>query len=159
MQDLANEVGVSRATLFRWVGNRDALFAEILWSLAEPTLRKIVDSVSDRGGIRVARILGRFAADLLSADYFRAYLRREPERALRVLTTRAEDVQRRVVAAVEAILRQEVDEVGMRMPLPLHDLAYLLVRILESFIYTDLITGEEPDPANVEKAVRAVLHD
>src|SRR5690625_6896487 len=35
---LADEVGVSRATIFRWVGNRDLLVAEILWSMYSQTL-------------------------------------------------------------------------------------------------------------------------
>src|SRR5262245_25508423 len=34
MNDLAREVGIGRATLYRWVGSRDQLLGEVLWSLA-----------------------------------------------------------------------------------------------------------------------------
>ena len=35
MQTLARELGTSRFTLHRWVGSRDLLLGEVLWSLAE----------------------------------------------------------------------------------------------------------------------------
>jgi hypothetical protein len=38
------------------------------------------------------------------------------------------------------------------------DLAYLIVRIIESFIYADLITGDAPDARNVQAAIAALLH-
>jgi hypothetical protein len=38
-----------------------------------------------------------------------------------------------------------------------HDLAYLMIRILSSFVYSDLITGEIPDPAKVRQAAAALL--
>src|SRR5271166_5782779 len=59
MQELAAELGVNRATLFRWVGGRDELLGEILWSLAEPTLRRVIDESSGQGGWRIATAAGR----------------------------------------------------------------------------------------------------
>jgi AcrR family transcriptional regulator len=156
MQELAAELGVNRATLFRWVGNRDDLLAEIIWSLATPTLAIAVDGVSTRGGQRIAEIIGRFATMLDGADYFREFLRREPERALRILTTRAGTVQARLVSAVEALLDEEIAH-GLRAPLPPHSLAYLIVRIIESFVYSDTITGEQLDIAAVEQAITALV--
>jgi len=38
MQGLADELGVSRATLFRRVGGREELLTEALWVLTERTL-------------------------------------------------------------------------------------------------------------------------
>ena len=35
---------------------------------------------------------------------------------------------------------------------------WLVVRIAESFIYTDLITGEQPDAGKAEIAIAALLH-
>ncbi|ORW09370.1 TetR family transcriptional regulator [Mycobacterium kyorinense] len=157
MQELAAELGVNRATLFRWVGSRDDLLAEILWSLAEPTLALAVDGAADRGAPRIVDIMDRFAAMLDQADYFRAFLRREPERALRILSTRASAVQQRLVAAVETILREEITHGQLKPPLPPHDLAYLIVRIVESFLYADLITGEQPDIAKAKQAISALL--
>lgn len=157
MQELAAELGVNRATLFRWVGSRDDLLGEILWSLAEPTLAAAVETSDGNGAQRITGAIGRFAAMLDQADYLREFLRREPERALRILTTRAGTVQARLVGAIDTLLNDEVSHGNLRSPLPLHDLAYLMVRIVESFLYAEFITGEEPDIAMAELAVGALL--
>ncbi len=158
MQELAAELGVSRATLFRWVGGRDDLLGEVLAADARLPL-----DVADResaglhGGDRVARVMERFCELVLGAEQFRTLLRREPERALKILTTRAGAVQGRLVAAVEYLLQREADEGHLDPPMPLPDLAYLVVRILESFLYSDIITGETPDPAKVGQAIAVLL--
>jgi AcrR family transcriptional regulator len=157
MQELAAELGVNRATLFRWVGGRDDLLGEILWSLAERALAAAVEASEGKGAQRITGVIGRFAAMVDQADYLREFLRREPERALRILTTRAGTVQARLVGAFDALLNDEVTRGNLRSPLPLHDLAYLIVRIVESFLYAEFITGEEPDIAMAELAVGALL--
>jgi len=157
MQELAAELGVNRATLFRWVGSRDDLLAEILWSLAEPTLTRAIDNSPGNGGQRIATVVGRFATLLDEAAFFRDFLRREPERALRILTTRASTVQARLVSAIETLLCEEITQGRLHAPLPPRDLAYLLVRIVESFLYADIITGEQLDIAKAEQAITALL--
>jgi hypothetical protein len=101
--------------------------------------------------------MGRFAAMMDGADYFREFVRREPERAIRIMMTRAGTVQGRVVAKVEHLLQEEITQGNLKPPLPPHDLAYLIVRIIESFLYADIITGEQPDTAKVEQAIAALL--
>jgi hypothetical protein len=41
MTSLAAELGVNRVTLYRWVGSRDVLMVEVLWSLAASTLASV----------------------------------------------------------------------------------------------------------------------
>jgi AcrR family transcriptional regulator len=157
MQELAAELGVNRATLFRWVGSRDDLLAEIIWSLAEPTLTQVIDGSSGQGGRRIAAAAGRFATLVDQAGFLREFLRREPERALRILTTRASTVQARMVSALEALLVDEITQGRLHPPLPPPELAYLIVRIVESFLYADIITGEQLDMAKAEQAIAALL--
>lgn len=157
MQELAAELGINRATLFRWVGGRDELLGEILWSLAEPALAAAVEASDGKGARRITGAIGRFAAMVDQADYLREFLRREPERALRILTTGAGTVQARLVGAIEALLNDEAPQNNLPSPLPLRDLAYLIVRIVESFLYAEFITGEETDIAMAELAVGALL--
>ncbi|MEV0672755.1 QsdR family transcriptional regulator [Mycobacterium sp. NPDC050441] len=45
----------------------------------------------------------------------------------------------------------------MDPPLPPNDLAYLIVRIVESFLYADIITGEPLEIAKAEQAISALL--
>lgn len=159
MQQLAADLGVDRTTLFRWVGNRDQLLAEILVSLGERTFADSVKHARGTGPQRVADTMGEFVQALIDAPYFRGYLRRETERALRLLTTNASVVQSRMVDLVERLLREEQDLGRLPHPLPLPDLAYLIMRISESFIYTDLITGESPDAGKARTAIAALLGD
>ncbi|ROQ40775.1 hypothetical protein EDF46_0136 [Frondihabitans sp. PhB188] len=159
MNVLAAGLGVDRTSLFRWLGNRDALLSEVLWSLAEPTLTRIERSTDAVGAARLTRVLGDFVAALIEASSFQGFLTREPARALRVLTTKESQVQRRYLAFVEALLEAEVARGAIRFSLPIHDLAYLLVRISESFTYADLITGEKPSAERARAAFEYVLRD
>lgn len=157
MGQLAAELGVDRTSLFRWVGNRDELLAEVLWSLAAPTIDHLDAALSVRGPDRVQLLLSRFTLALIENTAFRAFLAREPARALRLLTTRRSPVHRRFVAVVEALLQQELAAGAMVPALPAHDLAGVLVRVAESFAYADLIAGEAPDAPRASGAFALVL--
>jgi hypothetical protein len=39
----------------------------------------------------------------------------------------------------------------------MEDLPYLLVRVMESYIYLGLITGEHPDPDRAARVINALL--
>ncbi|GGN77628.1 hypothetical protein GCM10011610_24250 [Nocardia rhizosphaerihabitans] len=157
MKELADELGVNRATLFRWVGGRDELLSEVIWSVAEPTLRRAVAAAPGHGARRIATVLGDFAQAVNTSDAFRQFLRREPERALRLLTTRAGSMQRRFVAFIADLLTEEISAGTLDPPLPVPELALLLSRITETFIYADVISGEEPDAAKVVQASLVLL--
>ena len=154
---LASELGVDRTSLFRWVGNRDALLAEVLWSLAVPTFDSADAAVDAAGVDRVEGVLTRFVADLIGATYFHDWIRHEPSRALRILTTRESPVHRRFVVVTETLLSEELIAGRMATPLPVHDLATVLVRVAESFTYSDLIAGEEPSAVRAAAALALVL--
>jgi AcrR family transcriptional regulator len=155
MKDIADELGVSRMTLNRWVGSRDRLLGEVNWSLARPTLELARKKAGGSGVEAVARTLQHFIAAVLAAPFMQTFLRREGEIALRILTTRSSDTQANFIAHVRALLEEELP--GIDVGMPLDDLAYLLVRIAESFCYVDLITGDTPDASKVGPAVRLLL--
>lgn len=158
MGGLAASLGVDRTSLFRWVGNRDALLSEVLWSLAVPTLLQAEHATGDlSGGARVAGILTRFVDDLITADYFRHFLRREPARALRLLTTKESQIQRRYVATADWLVRRELGAAPLDGAITPAELAYLLVRLSESFTYADLISGDTPSADRAEVAFRLLL--
>lgn len=159
MGRLATSLGVDRTSLFRWVGNRDALLSEVLWSLAVPTLEQADDAAAGlRGAERVASVLTTFVRDLITAGYFRTFLQREPARALRLLTTKESQIQRRYVAEVESLVDAELAPRPLGRDVAPRELAYLLVRISESFTYADLIAGDVPSAARAQTAFELVLH-
>ncbi|MBB4688257.1 QsdR family transcriptional regulator [Amycolatopsis jiangsuensis] len=155
LRDLVTELGVSRATLHRWVGSRDHLLGEILWAETAAVLDNV--SFTGRGGEGIAEAIGTFVHTVNGSAPFRAFLRREPERALRLLTTKASLVQSRTIDKLRTLLSGEITAGRLSTPLPAADLAYLLVRVGESFIYTDVITGDEPDAAKAHTAARMLL--
>ena len=157
MGELATELGVNRATLFRWVGGRDELLAEVVWSVTAPTFHSAVGGARGSGSHRVAAVMGRFAQATISSASFLAFVQREPDRAMRILTTRTTSFQARLVALVEQLIQEEVDLGRLDPPLPVHDLAFLILRIGETFTYRNVIIGEEPDAIMVQKATAALL--
>ncbi|MEU9117050.1 QsdR family transcriptional regulator [Streptomyces sp. NPDC048483] len=157
MQDVAAELGVSRATLFRWVGNRDQLIAEVIWSFTEPALEEAAAAAPGRGGARIAAVVESFTRGIIETDYFHTFVSREPEAALRLMTTKASVVQQRIVAKIQQLLQEEVDRGALDPPMALPDLAYVITRIGESFVYADLITGDQPDATKPASAVAALL--
>jgi hypothetical protein len=157
MGELAAVAGVNRATLFRWVGGRDRLLGEVVWSITEPTLNRAASESDGSGAQLVADVMTRFADMANRSPAFHGFILREPQRALRVMTTRAGGVQERIVCWVQGLVTGEVESGRMSTTMPIHDLAFLLVRITEAFVYSDVITGEAPDASKVGLAVAALL--
>jgi AcrR family transcriptional regulator len=157
MQELAGELGVTRVTLHRWVGSREQLIGEAWWSLAQDTLTRAERGVPTRGARRIANIVGRYLEIAHASDGMRAFLEREPEFALRVLTTQATPVQARSVAEVERLISEAVEAGDLEVSMDAHDLAYVIVRVGESFLYADVITGEQPDIGKARAAIEQLL--
>jgi AcrR family transcriptional regulator len=157
MQALAAELGISRVTLHRWVGSRDNLLGEVLWSLADPTLRDARAATRTRGGAGVAEAFWRFMCVVLDAPFMRSFLTREPEIALRVLTTKHSPMQARLVGVLREMLAEETEAGRLDPAMQLEDLAYVVVRLGESFAYTNIIAGGQPDPDKARQAIAALL--
>ena len=154
MSALAAELGVNRVTLYRWVGSREKLLVEVIWSLARKTLdNEIRAGERHTGSERVVTTVGRFVAATLSNPGFARFLADEGELAMRLLTSREHDFQPRLIDAVRDLLEQE----RLDLPADLDDVAYTMVRIVESYIYLDLILGERPDAGRAEAILRLLL--
>src|SRR6202011_33668 len=110
-------LGVSRVTLHRWVGSRDELLGEVLWSLAEPTIAKARQATRARGGTGIAETMWRFTVSVHEAPFMRSFLAREPEIALRVLTTKRAPLQGRVVGAFRELLVAEAEAGRLELPM------------------------------------------
>src|SRR4051812_23278289 len=68
MKALAAELGVDRTTLFRWVGNRDQLLGNVLWSAAEPTFANALATMRSTGALGVAEVIGAFVQILIESE-------------------------------------------------------------------------------------------
>ena len=157
MSALAEELGVNRVTLYRWVGSREQLLVEVIWSLAARTLENVDAQVSETGGERVVQVVTRFLDAVIANRGMRYWLREEGEQAMRLLTRSATGFQPRLIGWIEGLLRTEADEGRLELPADLHEVAYVIVRLIESYTYLDLITGEPPEAQRAEPILRLLL--
>ncbi|MEU6827696.1 QsdR family transcriptional regulator [Nocardia beijingensis] len=155
---LATELAVNRVTLYRWVGSRDQLLTEVIWSLTEATLRSEWERVRDEPGARVPALLAAYLRAVLAQPGARKFVLEENERAMKLLTLAGNGFQPRLVRAVARYLAQDLDEERITTTLTLDELAYASVRIAESFHYLPTIAGAPPDPDGAERVLKALLH-
>jgi AcrR family transcriptional regulator len=157
MNELAQELGIGRATLYRWVGSRDQLLGEVIWSLAEPALAQARAEAKGRGAAWVLAVYRRFGDLIVQFEPLRRFVKSEPECALRVMTSKASPQQRRVVDTFRDVLVEAQERKGLRLRLDPETLAFAMVRIGESFLWTDLITGEAPDLTKAHEVAGMLL--
>jgi hypothetical protein len=160
MQGLADELGVSRVTLFRRVGSREALLSKALWILTQCML----DTAAARWEAeRPARELhtpgtGRYINAMVARSKgLRRLLEDEPALAMRVLTNPRGQVQTGVVAFIEDLLRRDIEEFGLVTLIDPDALAYALVRLGESFLYADVLAARKPDVETANRLQRALV--
>jgi AcrR family transcriptional regulator len=157
MSALAREIGVNRVTLYRWVGSRDRLLVEVIWSLAERTLERVDERVDELGAERVVQVITGFLDAVITNPGMQRWLTDEGEQAMRLLTRHATGFQPRLIDWIEALLRDEQRAGRLDLPVELREVAYVLVRLIESYVYLDLITGEEPEARRAEPILRMLL--
>lgn len=150
MQQLAAELGVSRATLYRWCGSRELLLGEVIWSINERSLNETRAKVRGSGRAVITRTLQRSLAQIRQFEALRQFVAEDAEYALRIITSKQSVVQARLIEWTAELLRTEV---RLRDDIDITDLSYVMVRVCESFVWSDMITGAPPA---TDKAVKIV---
>ena len=158
MGGLAAEVGIGRATLYRWVGSRERLIGEVLWTFAADAMADARSRAKGSGPDYVAAVVERYLTGALRFAPVRDFIRQEPEYALRVLASKHSPMQQRSVAVTKELLDEQAEAGTLEPALDTEDLAYLIVRIAESYLYSDVITGTDPDVGKAVDAIHALLH-
>ena len=153
VEELANDLGISRATAYRWAGNGDEVVGRVIASLVEETFRRSLSEARGRGAARVIDMMARGMRIIASSKPYRAFLERDPQKALRIVASKEGPAQARNIALHQELLEEEVRKGHLRLSVDAHTMAYALVRIGETFLYADLIAGEEPD---IDKAVEVL---
>lgn len=157
MAALADELGVTRVTLFRWVGNRDELLAELLWSQWDLLWKGALAAQKGKGVGYVAGVCKRVMSGILQSRGMRTFLADDPEYALRILTSKSSPVQQRVIDNVRTLILDQSTKGHIDLPIEAGVLAYAMVRIVESFIYSDQIAGLQPNADIAAQILSLVL--
>ncbi len=95
---IAAELGLARATLYRWFGSRDGLLGEMIARDAEQYFRRVRARVKGRGGRALLETFDRINRGLTRSSALRRFLEQERESALRTLTSSGGIVEPRSVA-------------------------------------------------------------
>ncbi len=160
MQGLADELGVSRVTLFRRVGSREELLSQALWLLTARMLEAAAaqwEAERPEGELHTPGTGRHINALVSQSEGLRRLLDDEATLTIRVLTDPRGQVQTGIVAFIEELLRRDVTEFGLVTLIEPGALAYALVRLGESFLYADVLAARKPDVATANRLQQALI--
>lgn len=147
MRALARQLGVGRATLYRWRGGRNLLLSDLLLWLGLRNLHRSEADVATPPGLR--RLLDVHAihiSRMTTSPALRTFVRNEPALASSLLLDAHGKVHVGITRALADFIRSQEIDTGWVAPFGADKLAQVISRIDETFMYADLIANDEPNP-------------
>jgi AcrR family transcriptional regulator len=159
MGALAQELGVSRATLYRRAGSGQRLLGAVLWYRSRQVLHAALQATAQlRGAARVVAITEGYLRAIHDRPQLIALLDRDPDGALRVLTSSESPVNAGLRAVIEKVLAEEEASGALELTIDRETLAYVIVRIGEALLYADRPRGAgAPDHQRVVGVIARLL--
>jgi len=157
VQAIAADLGLGRATIYRWFGSREGLIGEVLFQAAEPLLVEARKLVRGRGGPALLDTFDRFNRSLADAPALRRFVEAERDTALRIITSGAGTLQPRIVASIQEVIDEEVRAGAYDPPVDTSTLAYAIVRLAEAFLFNDAVAGMRGDVDRLREVEAALL--
>jgi AcrR family transcriptional regulator len=154
---IAAELGLARATLYRWFGSRDALLGEMIARDAEEYFRRVRARVKGRGGRALLETFDQINRGLTRSSALRRFLEQERESALRTLTSSGGIVEPRSVAVIADLIDDEVRRGTYDPPVDVPTLAYAIVGLANAFLYNDAVAGIRGDVDRLRDVEAALL--
>jgi AcrR family transcriptional regulator len=157
MRAIATELGLARATLYRWFGSRDGLLGEMIARDAEEYFRRVRARVKSRGGRALLETFDQINRGLTRSSALRRFLEQERESALRTLTSSGGIVEPRSVAVIADLIDDEVRRGTYDPPVDVPTLAYAIVGLANAFLYNDAVAGIRGDVDRLRDVEAALL--
>jgi AcrR family transcriptional regulator len=154
---VARELGISRATIYRWFGSREQLLGAVIAAELELLVARKRRQVRNRGATGLLEVFDQINRSLARSTALRRLLEEEPGIALRVLTGSGGIVQPLAVACIERLIVDEVEAGRYDPPADPATLAYAIVRLAEAFTYNDAAVGIRGDHARLREVEAALL--
>jgi AcrR family transcriptional regulator len=154
---VARDLGLSRATIYRWFGSREALLGEVIADQLEQLLARMRRETRRRGAEGLLEVFDRCNRALASSRALRRLIEQERDAALRMLTSSGGVVQPRAVACVEAMIAEQVEAGAYDPPAEPATVAYAVVRLAEAFLYNDAVSGIRGDHERLHEVEAALL--
>jgi AcrR family transcriptional regulator len=157
VQAIAVELGLGRATIYRWFGSREELIGEVLARRAVPLLKDARREAQGRGGAALLDTFDRFNRCLADAPPLRHFVEAERDAALRIITSGAGIVQPRIVSAIEELIDDEIRAGTYEPTVEPATLAYAIVKLAEAFLFSDGVAGIRGDVDRLREVEAALL--
>jgi AcrR family transcriptional regulator len=157
VQALAADLGVGRATIYRWFGSREGLLGEVLVGTAEQVVASARRRARGRGGRRLLDAFDRINRTLASAPALRHFLQDERATALRMVASGAGPVQPEMVRLIREIIDDEAQAGRYNPPTDTETLAYAVVKLAEAFIFNDALEDIQGDVERLRGIEAALL--
>ena len=152
MSALAAELGIGRATLYRWVGNREDLLAAVMADGTERAYRAAIKGAQGQGVALVVDCMRRFMSSVLVTPAIKALTQREPLLFIR-LATMPGALEGRPNRLISDVLEREALNGRVRLALPAPVLAQAIIRVCDAHLYAHLLGRNNPE---IESALQLV---
>jgi len=155
--EMAKELGVSRGTLYRWIGSKDLLLVEVFWSLLENAFRNAVAETPGDGIEHIVAVHKNFMSRILSFTPLQKFIQHDSKYALRVLTDISSGITERVVAVTAAHLRDQEVKGHINLFTSAQQVAEIFIPANQAVIYSDIISGRSPAIEKACSLIRMLL--
>src|SRR6201995_5520025 len=105
---VARDLGLGRATIYRWFGSRERLISEVIADESEALIARHRREVRRRGVQGLLEVFDRINRSLARSMPLRRFVEQEGAAALRLLTSSEGAVQQRGVALIGQMIEAEV---------------------------------------------------
>ena len=157
VQAIASELGLGRATIYRWFGSREKLLGEVIIRATEPVLAEARSGLEGKGGPGLLDTFDRFNRALADAPALRAIVESERDAALRIIASGAGVVQGRIVELITALITDEVEAGTYEPPVEPAILGYAIVKLAQAFLFNDAVAGIRGDVDRLREVEAALL--
>ncbi len=154
---VARDLGLGRATIYRWFGSRERLVSEVIADESQALILGHRRAVRRRGVEGLLEVFDRINRSLARSMPLRRFVEQEGAAALRLLTSSTGTVQCRGVALIREMIEAEVAAGRFEPPADPDTLAYAIVRLCEAFLYNDAAFGIRGDHERLREVQAALL--
>jgi len=145
--EIAKELGVSRATVYRWVGSRERLIEEILWSFGKPSFENAVKDSPGHGVDHIVEVHRRFMLGMVTFEPMWRYISQNPVTAIGLQTNVPHQSHGRLINLTRMHLEQQIEAGHISIPIPAEEMAEMLIVTNGSLLYMAIIGNRNTDTA------------
>lgn len=140
MRSLAEDLGIGRTTLYRWVGERDELIEEVFAGLVDEWFQLVEGQVSGAGRARLIDIFTRFLDIASASSPLSDFASREPALTMRLLMDRRGKVAMRSKELIADLVAEYLPD--REIPENIIDAIEMSTAAL---VWANIATEREPD--------------